>query len=127
MSQLAEGSVVSGEVVAIKPFGAFVKLETGETGLVHISQISAKFVEKVEDELTVGDTIKAKVLSIDSSGKISLSIKALTDDRPRGGGRGRRGGDRRGGPGDFEDMMKKWMKSSEERLSALAAKQKKGR
>ncbi|OYD07486.1 S1 RNA-binding domain-containing protein [Paludifilum halophilum] len=120
MSQLAEGSVVSGEVVAIKPFGAFVKLETGETGLVHISQISSKFIEKVEDELSVGDTIKAKVLSIDSSGKISLSIKALNNDRPRGGRRGR-------GPGDFEDMMKKWMKSSEERLSALAAKQKKGR
>ncbi|GGA54472.1 general stress protein [Kroppenstedtia guangzhouensis] len=124
MSQLAEGSVVTGEVVAIKPFGAFVKLETGETGLVHISQISSKFVEKVEDELTVGDTVKAKVLSIDSSGKISLSIKALTDDRPRGGRRGGRG---RGGAQDFEDMMKKWMKSSEERLSALAAKQKKGR
>lgn len=121
MSQLAEGSVVSGEVVAIKPFGAFVKLETGETGLVHISQISSKFVEKVEDELSVGDTIKAKVLSIDSSGKISLSIKALSNDRPRSNNR------RRGGPGDFEDMMKKWMKSSEERLSALAAKQKKGR
>jgi general stress protein 13/S1 RNA binding domain protein len=123
MSQLAEGSVVSGEVVAIKPFGAFVKLESGETGLIHISQISAKFVEKVEDELSVGDTVKAKVLSIDPSGKISLSIKALSDDRPRGP-RGRRG---RGGAPDFEDMMKKWMKSSEERLSALAAKQKKGR
>ncbi|MDR6225934.1 S1 RNA-binding domain-containing protein [Desmospora profundinema] len=123
MSQLAEGSVVSGEVVAIKPFGAFVKLESGETGLIHISQISTKFVEKVEDELSVGDTVKAKVLSIDSSGKISLSIKALSDDRPRGP-RGRRG---RGGAPDFEDMMKKWMKSSEERLSALAAKQKKGR
>lgn len=124
MSQLAEGSVVTGEVVAIKPFGAFVKLESGVTGLVHISQISSKFVEKVEDELSVGDSVKAKVLSIDSSGKISLSIKALTDDRPRGGRRGGRG---RGGAPDFEDMMKKWMKSSEERLSALAAKQKKGR
>ncbi|SMO73253.1 S1 RNA-binding domain-containing protein [Melghirimyces algeriensis] len=123
MSQLAEGSVVTGEVVAIKPFGAFVKLESGETGLVHISQISGKFVEKVEDELSVGDSVKAKVLSIDSSGKISLSIKALTDDRPRGGRRGRN----KGGAPDFEDMMKKWMKSSEERLSALAAKQKKGR
>lgn len=123
MSQLAEGAIVSGEVVAIKPFGAFVKLESGETGLIHISQISAKFVEKVEDELSMGDTVKAKVLSIDTSGKISLSIKALSDDRPRGS-RGRRG---RGGAPDFEDMMKKWMKSSEERLSALAAKQKKGR
>ncbi|MBD1370817.1 S1 RNA-binding domain-containing protein [Hazenella sp. IB182357] len=133
MSELKEGAVVQGEVISTKPFGAFVKLESGETGLVHISQISAKYVEKVEDELAVGATIKAKVLSIDSSGKISLSIKALSDDRPARESKGgdRRGGDRRGGrgksPGDFEDMMKKWMKSSEERLSALAAKQKKNR
>ncbi|MBA4602282.1 S1 RNA-binding domain-containing protein [Thermoactinomyces mirandus] len=126
MSELKEGAVVQGEVITTKPFGAFVKLETGETGLVHISQISTKFVEKVEDELQVGSTIKAKVLSIDSSGKISLSIKALQNNRPRE----RRGGDRRSGrknSADFEDMMKKWMKSSEERLSALAAKQRKNR
>ncbi|MGA8944260.1 MAG: S1 RNA-binding domain-containing protein, partial [Thermoactinomyces sp.] len=88
--------------------------------------ISTKFVEKVEDELQVGSTIKAKVLSIDSSGKISLSIKALQNNRPHE----RKGGDRRSGrrnSADFEDMMKKWMKSSEERLSALAAKQRKNR
>jgi predicted RNA-binding protein with RPS1 domain len=76
--------------------------------------------------LQVCAVVKAKVLSIDPSGKISLSIKALQDDRPRE----RRGGDRRGGrksPADFEDMMKKWLKSSEERLSALAAKQRRNR
>lgn len=126
MSELKEGAVVQGEVISTKPFGAFVKLETGETGLVHISQISTKYVEKVEDELQVGATIKAKVLSIDPSGKISLSIKALSDDRPRD----KRGGDRRDrrkSSPDFEDMMKKWLKSSEERLSALAAKQKRSR
>ncbi|MFC7441921.1 S1 RNA-binding domain-containing protein [Laceyella putida] len=127
MSELKEGAVVQGEVISTKPFGAFIKLESGETGLVHISQISTKYVEKVEDVLQVGATVKAKVLSIDPSGKISLSIKALSDDRPRE----KKGGDRRGGgrknSGDFEDMMKKWMKSSEERLSALAAKQKRNR
>jgi S1 RNA binding domain protein len=124
MSVLKEGAVVEGEVITTKPFGAFVKLESGETGLVHISQISTKYVEKVEDELQVGAKVKAKVLSIDPSGKISLSIKALQADRPRdrkGGRSGRRSST------DFEDMMKKWMKSSEERLSALAAKQRKNR
>lgn len=134
MSELKEGAIVTGEVISTKPFGAFVKLESGESGLVHISQISSKYVEKVEDVLQVGQSVKAKVLSIDPSGKISLSIKALSDDRPardnkRGGG-DRRGGSRRNNnnnPTDFEDMMKKWMKSSEERLSALAAKQKKNR
>lgn len=132
MSELKEGAVVTGEVISTKPFGAFVKLESGQTGLVHISQISNKYVEKVEDVLQVGLNVKAKVLSIDPSGKISLSIKALSDDRPAR--EPKRGGDRRGprrnnnhNPMDFEDMMKKWMKSSEERLSALAAKQKKNR
>jgi S1 RNA binding domain protein len=133
MSDLKEGAVVTGEVISTKPFGAFVKLESGESGLVHISQISTKYVEKVEDVIQVGQSVKAKVLSIDPSGKISLSIKALSDDRPaRDNKRGSGGGDRRGprrssNPTDFEDMMKKWMKSSEERLSALAAKQKKNR
>jgi S1 RNA binding domain protein len=132
MSDLKEGAVVTGEVISTKPFGAFVKLESGESGLVHISQISTKYVEKVEDVIQVGQSVKAKVLSIDPSGKISLSIKALSDDRPvrdnkRAGGGDRRGPRRSSNPTDFEDMMKKWMKSSEERLSALAAKQKKNR
>lgn len=134
MSELKEGAIVSGEVISTKPFGAFVKLETGETGLVHISQVSTQYIAKVEDVLEVGATIQAKVISIDPTGKISLSIKALSDDRPpreRRGNTDRRGGNNnrssKGGPGDFEDMMKKWMKSSEDRLSALTAKQKKNR
>lgn len=128
MSQLKEGAVVQGEVISTKPFGAFIKLESGETGLVHISQISTRYVEKVEDELQVGAIVKAKVLSIDPTGKISLSMKALSEDRPpreKRSAQDRRGG--RKGPADFEDMMKKWLKSSEERLNALAAKQKKNR
>jgi S1 RNA binding domain protein len=128
MSQLKEGAVVQGEVISTKPFGAFIKLESGETGLVHISQISTRYVEKVEDELQVGAIVKAKVLSIDPTGKISLSMKALSEDRPpreKRSSQDRRGG--RKGPADFEDMMKKWLKSSEERLNALAAKQKKNR
>ncbi|SHF30213.1 S1 RNA binding domain protein [Seinonella peptonophila] len=126
MSQLKVGDIVTGEVISTKPFGAFVKLGSGETGLIHISQISTKYVEKVEDELAVGVEVKAKVITIDPAGKISLSIKALSENAPQS----RRGSDRRGSrksPGDFEDMMKKWMKSSEERLSALAAKHKKNR
>ncbi|WP_124728160.1 S1 RNA-binding domain-containing protein [Staphylospora marina] len=124
MSELKEGAVVQGEVISIKPFGAFVKLESGQTGLIHISQISTRYVEKVEDELQVGAVVQAKVLSIDPSGKISLSIKALSDDRPRErrGGRGPRKA-----PLEFEEMLKKWQKSSEERLSALSAKQRRNR
>lgn len=120
MSQLKVGDIVTGEVISTKPFGAFVKLESGQTGLIHISQISDKYVEKVEDELEVGSTVKAKILSIDSVGKISLSIRALSTKN------GRRNSGKKPSA-DFEDMMKKWLRSSEERLSALAAKQKKNR
>jgi predicted RNA-binding protein with RPS1 domain len=133
MSELKEGAIVSGEVISTKPFGAFIKLESGETGLVHISQVSTQYINKVEDVLEVGATIKAKVISIDPTGKISLSIKALSDERPsreRRGNTDRRSNSQKGpgaGAGDFEDMMKKWMKSSEKRLSALTAKQKKNR
>ena len=74
----AVGDVVTGKVVRIVPFGAFVQLESGIDGLVHISQISAHRLEKVEDALRVGDEVEAKVLEVNpDKRKISLSIKAL--------------------------------------------------
>ncbi len=74
----AIGDVVSGKVVRIVPFGAFIQLESGIDGLVHISQISAHRLEKVEDALRVGDEVEAKVLEVNpDKRKISLSIKAL--------------------------------------------------
>lgn len=76
----AVGNVVTGKVVRIVPFGAFVQLEDGVDGLVHISQISWERVEKVEDALQIGQEIEAKVLELDTeSKKISLSIKQLTE------------------------------------------------
>ena len=76
----AVGSIVSGKVVRIVPFGAFVMLEDGVDGLVHISQISWERVEKVEDALQIGQEISAKVLELDvENKKISLSIKQTTE------------------------------------------------
>ncbi len=76
----ATGNVVTGKVVRIVPFGAFVQLEDGVDGLVHISQISWERVEKVEDALQIGQEISAKVLELDIENKrISLSIKQLTE------------------------------------------------
>ena len=73
----AVGNIVGGKVVRMVPFGAFVELEEGIDGLVHISQISAKRVEKPEDELSIGQIITVKVteLNLDDK-KISLSKKA---------------------------------------------------
>ena len=76
-----EGSVVVGKVVRITTFGAFVELEPGVDGLVHISQCAATRIDKVEDAVSVGDEINVKVLSIDPQAKrISLSIRALLED-----------------------------------------------
>lgn len=73
-------SEVSGKVSKIMNFGAFVELEPGIEGLVHISAISHKRVGQVEDVLKVGEEVRVKVLSVDPKARrISLSIKALTE------------------------------------------------
>lgn len=72
----AVGSIVEGKVVRMVPFGAFVELEPGVDGLVHISQISEERIEKPEDKLTIGETVKVKVLEVNAEAKkISLSKK----------------------------------------------------
>lgn len=78
----APGSIVTGKVVRIVPYGAFVELEPGLDGMVHISQCAPTRIEKVEDAVKVGDEIRVKILSVDTENKrISLSIReALADD-----------------------------------------------
>lgn len=72
------GDVLSVKVLRFAPFGAFVELEQGIDGLVHISQISSKRIAKPEDVLTVGMTVDAKILEFDlENKKISLSIKEV--------------------------------------------------
>ncbi len=75
-SKYAVGTIVDGKVVRMVSFGAFVELEEGVDGLIHISQIAHKHVEKPEDELTIGQEVSAKVTELDvENKKISLSIK----------------------------------------------------
>ena len=75
------GLVLERNVVRIRPFGAFIELEPGVDGLVHISQCALTRVAKVEDALTVGQPVKVKVLSVDPEAKrISLSIKEVLKD-----------------------------------------------
>lgn len=77
VEKYAVGTVVEGKVVRMVPFGAFVELEPGVDGLVHISQIAEKHVVKPEDELKIGEIIKVKVLEVNpEQKKISLSKKA---------------------------------------------------
>lgn len=81
VEKYAVESVVKGTVVRITSFGAFVALEPGIDGLVHISEVSNKFVQKVDEAVKVGQEIEALVLSVDPEEKrISLSIKALIEE-----------------------------------------------
>ncbi len=77
--EVAAGEVFTGKVVNIKDFGAFVEILPGKDGLVHISEIAHKRIEKVEDVLHVGDTVRVLVKDIDKMGRINLSIKALKE------------------------------------------------
>lgn len=74
------GSVVTGKVTGIQPYGAFVALDENHQGLVHISEITHGFVKDIHEHLKVGDEVKVKILSIDEeAGKISLSIRATEE------------------------------------------------
>jgi polyribonucleotide nucleotidyltransferase len=74
------GDILNGEVVRILDFGAFVKISPTKDGLVHISEIKKERVNKVTDCLNIGDKIDVKIIKVDDSGKISLSMKALLKD-----------------------------------------------
>ena len=76
-ADLNEGDIFEGEVKSLTNFGAFVEVDDGIQGLVHVSEISNKHVDKPSDVLKVGQSVKVKVLNIDPSDRrISLSIKA---------------------------------------------------
>lgn len=78
------GNVYNGKVQRIMPFGAFVEFISGKEGLVHISKLENKRVEKVEDIVSIGDIIPVKIIEIDSQGRINLSRKdAIYTDEPK--------------------------------------------
>ncbi len=74
MQQIEVGLVVEGKVTGIAAFGAFVELESGKTGLVHISEIASEYVNDINQHLKEGQVVKVKVIGMEK-GKISLSIK----------------------------------------------------
>lgn len=113
------GEIVEGTVTGITNFGAFIQLPEGKSGLVHISEISHDYVEKVADYLKRDQKVKVKILSINNDGKISLSIRQAKpktnkpveiewtkqDDLQRGM--------------SFEDKLNQFLKDSNERMDLL--------
>ena len=75
VSEFEEGKMYEGKVVSIKDFGAFIVFAPGKDGMVHISKISPKRIDRVEDVLTLGDHVKVKCLGKDRMDRISFSIK----------------------------------------------------
>ena len=108
IAEIEVGATITGTVARIENYGAFLQLEDGRMGLVHISEIDRNYVKDVRDHLREGDAVEAKVVAIKDDGKIDLSIKALQDPPPPRA-------PRRGSDPEFEQMLKKFMKQSEER------------
>lgn len=116
---IAVGKVVEGTVSGITNFGAFIQLSEGKSGLVHISEISDDYVEKVSDYLKKDEKVKVKVLSITDDGKISLSIRKakpktnnpveINWDKQEDTQRGM----------SFEDKLSKFLKDSNEKHDQL--------
>ena len=75
------GEVYEGKVVSIMPYGGFVDLAPGVSGLLHVSEISDGFVKDVHKFINEGDIIKVKIVGIDSQGKIKLSMKGLKPEK----------------------------------------------
>jgi S1 RNA binding domain protein len=105
------GTIVEGTVVKITPYGAFVELPDGKSGLVHISEIADIYVKDVKDYLKERDRVRVKILGINEKGKLDLSVKqALSPEERVQRTRART---------SFEDKLKAFMKESEERLLDL--------
>jgi polyribonucleotide nucleotidyltransferase len=81
------GRIYEGVVKSIVNFGAFIEILPGRDGLLHISEIAHRRIEKVDDVLKVGDVVRVKVIDVNGDGKIRLSKKVLDEAPPRSEGR----------------------------------------
>lgn len=133
--QLEIGKIYNGKVKGITQYGAFVDIDGGATGMVHISEIANTFVNDIHEHLKENQEVKVKVIGINEAGKVSLSIKKAVDNpapqqrsgkpRPEGGQRGPKPNiwepKKQTPPSEmtFEDMMSRFKQSSEERMCDL--------
>jgi S1 RNA binding domain protein len=117
-SQVSVGDVLTGTVEHVAAYGAFVRLESGQKAMVHISELSHGYVKKVEDVLEVGQKITAKVIKIDDKGRIDLSLKALQAKEPPRPVHKEE---------DFEKKLTNFLKSSDEKIADLNSKAKDNR
>ncbi|NLX84822.1 MAG: S1 RNA-binding domain-containing protein [Synergistaceae bacterium] len=106
------GDVLTGMVEHVAAYGAFIRLDSGQKAMVHISELSYSYVKKVEDVLEVGKKITAKVIKIDEKGRIDLSLKALQAKEPIAKPVHRED--------DFEKKLTTFLKFSDEKIADLS-------
>jgi len=114
--EIRVGDTVTAKVEHVAAYGAFVRLATGQKAMVHISELSHNYVKKVDDIISEGQEITAKVIKIDDKGRIDLSIKALQIKEPPVTRPPRSAED------DFEKKLSSFMKFSDEKIADLNAK-----
>jgi len=129
MQQVEVGSVVEGKVMGITGFGAFVKLPDGKQGLVHISEVAIEYVKDIKDHLKENQIVKVKVMSVESNGKICLSIKKALEQQNKQSQKTDKKPDNNTYPPaeavfgsgstslSFEERMSKFKTESDERIS----------
>lgn len=121
------GDVVEGKVSGVTNFGAFVQLPDGKVGLVHISEVAGEYVKDVSTYLSINQSVKVKVLSVDKNGKTSLSIKKALPpsevySKPADVDRNRNNKNNKNNIDNgqcFEDRLAKFIKDSDEKLHDL--------
>ena len=143
------GAVLTGKVTKVAAFGAFVTLDGGGNGMVHISELSEGFVRDINAAVHVGDTLRVKVISADERGRIGLSVRQALTDEERAAARAAAEEEKRARrasrtpaapvspsdiPGEytpyvrnpkpstgdaFEDMMSRFKSASDEKISDL--------
>lgn len=115
------GSVVGGKVTGISKFGAFVQIEGGKSGMVHISEISNSYVSDINEFLKDGQEVRVKIIGIDEKGRINLSIKKA---QPRPAEPVREVPERTAPKTlSFEEMMSKFKQESDDKLSGFRMKE----
>ena len=106
------GQIVEGKVTNITNFGAFLKLQDGQDGLIHISEIADEFVNDISKFVNINDEVKVKVLSRNAKGKLELSLKQITKEEQDKKPIRLKAKEQNNG---FEEIVNKFMKRSEEK------------
>lgn len=111
--------IVKGKVTGITKFGAFVSIEGGKSGMVHISEITDGFVKDINDHLHIGDEVEAMVVNIDENGKIGLSIKKCASFKARTAPPPMFDEGKAPADTDFENMMKRFKAVSNDKQADI--------